>query len=122
MFPVNSRKNRQVSLLMDHHLPAVEMLIMINRVTEMGQPLRSVHITAIIIGVVKYVRQQHVHRVGIVLDLGLVPRVFQGQNPRGFISRRASILGREEETEWQQDQDKGNGNTRSPHSSLLISY
>jgi hypothetical protein len=76
-----------ISIQVNHHPGVAEVFILINTAADVSQPLSSVHKASIIVCVIEYLRKQHTHCPRIMLDFGLVPRVLEGQNPRGFIAQ-----------------------------------
>src|ERR1700675_455788 len=89
--------NGDISVQVNRHPTVSELLIMIDSVSDMSQPLALVHKMSVIVCECKCLRKQQTQGPRIMFDFGLVPGVLERQNSRGFIPSHILALG----SDWQ---------------------
>jgi hypothetical protein len=69
----------------DLHIRVAQLLVLIDSLFKVREPLRPVHEATVVVSVGKRLRDQHAHSIDIMKGLGLVPGVFEGENCSGFV-------------------------------------
>jgi hypothetical protein len=109
---VHPGRNGNVPVQVNRHSAAGELLVMIDSVSDMSQPLAFVHKAPIVVREIKGFRKQSVESLRIMCDFGLIPSVLKGQNPSGLIDSLVSLLSSDCETRCHQ---KDTASTRASH-------
>jgi hypothetical protein len=89
---VHPGSNGNIPVQVNRHPAAGKLLVMIDSVPDMSQPLALVHKAPIVVCEIKGLRQQRTESLRIVCDFGLIPSVLKGQNPSGLIHSHTSVL------------------------------
>ena len=95
------------------HSRVAQLLILIDFVSDVRQPLAPVHKASIDVGIGKWIPDQHAHSFDIMDGFGLVPGIFEGENSalvivivivgQPVVFNARSVLGVDIETHRQQD-------------------
>jgi hypothetical protein len=89
---VHPGSNGNIPVKVNRHPAAGKLLVMIDSVSDMSQPLALVHKAPIVVCEIKGLRKQRTESLRIVCDFGLIPSVLKGQNPSGLIHSHTSVL------------------------------
>jgi hypothetical protein len=109
---VHPGSNGNIPVQVNRHSAAGELLVMIDSVSDMSQPLAFVHKAPIVVREIKGLRKQHTESLRIMGDFGLIPSVLKGKNPSGLIGSHTCVLSSDYETRRHQ---KDTASTRASH-------
>jgi hypothetical protein len=79
---VHPGSNGNIPVQVNRHSAAGKLIVMIDSVSDMSQPLALVHKAPIVVREIKGLRKQRTERLRIMRDFGSIPSVLKGQNPR----------------------------------------
>jgi hypothetical protein len=82
---VHPGSNGNIPVQVNRHSAAGKLVVMIDSVSDMSQPLAFVHKAPIVVCEIKGLRKQSTESLRIMCDFGLIPSVLKGQNPSGLI-------------------------------------
>ena len=89
---VHPGSNGNIPVQVNRHSAAGQLVVMIDSVSDVIQPLALVHKAPIVVREIKGLRKQRTESLRIVCDFGLIPSVLKGQNPSGLIGIHTSLL------------------------------
>jgi len=88
---VHPGSNGNIPVQVNRHSAPGKLVVMIDSVSDMSQPLALVHKAPIVVREIKGLRKQRTESLRIVCDFGLIPSVLKGQNPSGLIRSHTSV-------------------------------
>src|ERR1700682_1787551 len=88
---VHPGSNGNIPVQVNRHSAAGKLVVMIDSVSDMSQPLALVHKAPIVVREIKGLRKQRTESLRIVCDFGLIPSVLKGQNRSGLIRSHTSV-------------------------------
>jgi hypothetical protein len=109
---VHSGSNGNIPVQVNRHSAAGKLLVVIDSVSDMSQPLALVHKAPIVVSEIKSLPKQRAESPRIMCDFGLIPSVLKGQNPSGLIDSHTSLLSGNRQTHCYQ---KDTASTRASH-------
>jgi hypothetical protein len=89
---VHPGSNGNIPIQVNRHSAAGKLVVMIDPVSDMSQPLALVHQAPIVVCEIKDLCKQRTESLRIVCDFGLIPSILKGQNPSGLIHSHTSVL------------------------------